>query len=174
VTIADTAPEILSLSRFTVKRFVTAFNPSDIAYQFANQGDTVLAPKGDIILYNQRGEEVASIAVNPDGRTVPPGEQTVFNAGVPTDGLLGKYKAYLNVRYGENQAAVYDTVYFYVLPWKKLLIGLGVFLALCVLVALYMHRRYAHTEDDEEADEVYIETRPVTARMHDRDIVMKR
>lgn len=177
VTVPDNQSEELSLSRFFVKKFVTGTNDSDVQYLVNNPGDKPITPEGDIIFYDQRGEEVGSIPINPNKETVESGATRTFTAAVPTKGLLGKYKAYMAMHYGENQANIYDTVYFYVLPWKKVLVIFIVFILCALGLSLYAHHRYMkrHPDDDDDADHLYVEvnTSP-SAKYHDRDIVMKR
>lgn len=170
------------LSRFTVKRFITAFRDTDVRFRVANTGDTEIRPDGEIIVYNQRGEEVTSVPVNPDGRTVAPGSDVEFSTGIPPDNLLGKYKAYLNVRYGSGQAAVYDTVFFYAIPLKKVIIAFVSFLALALMCALWIHRRLSRRRYDDydmhdtpaEAQRVTVVVRDGVSRAHPKDVIMKK
>ena len=111
-------------------------------------------PQGEIIFYDSNGKEVASVAANPDNLTLAPGEQTEMKATVPIQGLIGKYKGFLNVNYGTAQAAsVYDTAFFYVLPWQKLLLIFISVVVAALLLTLYLYRKYGMNDDDD--DDVY-------------------
>ncbi len=173
VTIEKKSNDFVNLARFSIKKFVTAFHDGDVQYRVDNTGDTELIPSGDIIIYNQRGEEVATVPVNADAKSVRPGDTVTFSGGVPIEGLLGKYKAFLTLRYGSEQAAVYDTVYFYVFPWKKIGIIFVIFAVLAIACALWIHRRYSQDEDDDGAHELPVRVRESASVAHERDVIMR-
>lgn len=183
-TLADKKVDSVNLSRFYVKQFVIQEHVGDMTYRVDNTGDTELIPTGDVVIYNQRGEEVASIPVNPEKRSVQAGDSTTFTASVPVSKLLGKYKAYLTLHYGAQQAAVNDTVYFFAVPWKKVLIAFVIFIVLALTLALVVHHRYRKRDDDASYEEFYATdpdeavALPLTLRdnlstAHHRDVVMK-
>ncbi len=174
-TIEEAEDDYIDLSRFIVKKFITAFHEGDVTYTIKNSGDTELSPHGDVVIYNQRGEEVASLPVNPEKKTIKPGDQVVMASGVPVDGLLGKYKAFLTIRYGKEEAAVYDTAFFYVFPWKKVAIGFTVVIVTALLFALWLHRRLAAREDsDEDGTSLPVFVRDTVSGAHHKDVVMKK
>ncbi len=143
VNFAEKKTTLLKLSRFLVDRFITSAENHGAAYVIKNPGDEALVPTGEIIIYDKRGIEVAALPVNPDKMAIDPGGEQTFDVTVPSDGLFGKYKAFLSVEYGTAQlASVQDTAFFYVLPLKATLVGVGMLLVIIVLVSLYVHRRY--------------------------------
>lgn len=176
MTIAKPSNDSLKLLSFVIKKIISKNAPSDISYRLENNGDTELKPTGDILIYNQKGEEVESIPVNPDGMSIKPGESTIFNATVKNQELFGKYKAFLTVRYGSGMASVYDTVYFYLLPWKKLVIGFVILLVSALSLSLWLHHRYTRrrADDTDDGSPVSMEFRPTTAAAMSRDIVIKK
>lgn len=162
--------EFLKLDKFIVERFVTKASNNAISYTLTNPGEANVVPTGEIILSNSRGEEVGSVVVNPDGDTLAPGQETTYTVPAPTEGLVGKYKAFLTVDYGTEQlASVYDTAFFYVLPWQKLLGILAVLLLLAVVLTLVLHRRYQNIgySDGSEDIELYIRDEVSEDREHD-------
>jgi hypothetical protein len=133
--------EGLQLTRFSTDRMV--FNGDDVLfnYNIENNGNQDLQPTGDIRIYNRRGEEVATIDVNKEGKSISP-EQTAQLASVwsAVNGF-GQFKALITVNYGKTQtASVQDTVFFWIVPWKQLL---GLFTAtmiVMVILGIYFHR----------------------------------
>ena len=134
-----------------------------------NPGDEPLVPKGEIIFYDTKGVEVASIPVNPNNIEIPPGGEQVFQGHVPLDGLFGKYKAFLSVEYGtQNKASLQDTAFFYAVPLTTLLIVLGVFFFAVMLLSLYLHKRYFDDSDDgSEFLPLHIKDTPSVPHHHD-------
>lgn len=173
VTIEKETISLLKLARFVVDRFVTSSANEAVTYTFKNPGDEMLVPTGEIILYDSTGKEVATVPVNPERTTVSPGVEKEFKATVPTEGLFGKYKAFLNIEYGQTQrASIQDTSFFYVLPLKAVLILLGVVLTLVVIFAWYIHSKYFDEEilDDSEQLKVHVREHSSDAMHHDIDL----
>jgi hypothetical protein len=160
VTIEDTSTTLLKLSRFIVDKFVTGKENSAATYVVTNPGDTPLVPSGEVIFYDSKGREVGALPVNPDNETVNPGEERVFNASVPIEGLFGKYKAFLTVEYGSgNVASVNDTAFYYVLPIRTLLVSVLVLSIIVIIASFYVHRRYFDDAIDDGSEFVPLRVR---------------
>lgn len=167
--------EFLKLDRFMVDRFVTSPENESVQYVLENPGEAPVVPTGEIIFYNSRGEEVAAVPVNPDGDTLAPGQESTYTTRAPTDGMLGKYKAFLSVDYGSEQvASVYDTVFFYAVPWQQLLIVFGVLLFVAAVLTVFLHRRYAAGDEYDDADHVPMFVRESRSEDKDHDINLKK
>ena len=151
LSVGQEKTEFLKLARFVIDRFVTKPDNSAITYTLTNPGSADVVPSGEIIFYDGRGDEVDAVPVNPDGQSLAPGQETSYSLAAPTDNMLGKYKAFLSVDYGtEQRASVYDTAYFYVVPWQKLLIVFGILFFVTLVLTLVLHSRMKHEDDDDE------------------------
>ncbi|MEL6803540.1 MAG: hypothetical protein AAFO91_07155, partial [Bacteroidota bacterium] len=119
--------QALKLSSFMVDRFVTDAGEDAVQYTLSNPGTDVVVPSGEIIISNNRGEEVGTVVINPTNEVLVPGESREYVTHLSTEGLLGKYKAFLSVDYGGTQlASVYDTAFFYVFPWQRIALFFGI------------------------------------------------
>ena len=146
--------EFLKLGQFVVDRFVTKPENEAISYTLNNPGSADLVPKGEIIFYDSRGTEISAVPVNPDNHSLAPGQETSYTLSAPTEKMFGKYKAFLSVDYGEqNLASVYDTAYFIVAPWQKLLIIFGALMFFTILLTVLIHRRMVG-DDEHHHDSV--------------------
>ncbi len=182
ITVRIEAPsnDFMKLSHFMIKRFIfDPRMPETITYGVTNTGDTELRPFGDILLYNGKGEEVGSIPINQESRSIQPNESVSFSTQIPEGNFFGKYKALLTVRYGSGGAALYDTVFFYVFPWKKAALIFVILLVLALGFALWMHHRATAREDDESGDEDGVASLPVfvtedRSASHHRDVIIKK
>lgn len=153
VTVEKKTIEQMGLGNFRVDRFIVSENNEAVSYTVRNTGDTDMHPSGDILIYNHRGEEVGSLAVNPEGTTIKPGESVEFRSKLSIEGLVGKYKAYLSLQYGvEGRAQLQDTAYFYAVPWKKLMILFVGLMLIALALSLVVHRRYQKEPFDDESD----------------------
>lgn len=175
VTYEKKLMDSLKLVQFFVKKFITHTTAENMTYRLENTGDTEVKPTGDIILYNQKGEEVAALPVNVEGKTIQPGTSVSFPVTLKDNTLFGKYKAFLTVRYGSQGAAIYDTVYFYFFPWQKILISFIVLIVVSLGVGLWLHYRYVHSVHEEEEGAILpMEVRTTASESHVRDVVIKR
>ena len=135
--------ERLQLSTFIPVRTFFSGSPITLLFSLENIGNRPLVPSGEIRIYNRRGEEVASIDANEEKVALEPGG-TVQLASV-WQGIqgFGKYKAFLNLEYGTTQrGTIYDTVFFWVIPWQKILFIFGALAILVILITYFLHRRY--------------------------------
>lgn len=174
VTVEDTTFSFLKIAAFVVDRFITKADNQAAVYTFENPGDETLVPTGEIIIYDPSGKEIDSLPVNAEKIEVPPGGTHVFSATVPTQGLFGKYKAFLSVEYGGDQrGSVQDTNFFYVIPLNMLLLIGFVLLALSGSVAWYTHKRYLDGEI-EENDQLRVHVRTTRSEPKDHDLHITR
>jgi len=151
---------LLKLSHFVVDRFITRSENTSASYVIKNPGDEILTPTGEIIFYDKRGVEVGSLPVNPEKLLIGPGEEKSFAATVPTEGLFGKYKAFLSVEYGTaNLASVQDTAFFYVLPLRTIIIMLGLILIFVIVISFHVHRKYFDEGDNDDSDTLPLHVR---------------
>lgn len=176
VVIADQRKDSMRISSFLIDRFVTGTENGFVNIEVENLGDLPSAPSGEIIFYDSRGVEVSSVPVNTSGVTIAPGETAVLESVLPLDNELGKYKANVSLQYGENQrASLYDTTYFYMIPWQMLLILFSVVLVVSLLIT-WLFRRVLQTDDyDESGDDVimYVKDGHV-ANPQEHDIDLKK
>lgn len=133
--------ELLQLNAFATDNIVFSGDDVLFKYQIQNIGNQNVDPKGEVRIYDRRGEEVATVDVNSEGKIIQPEEVTQLASVWSGASGFGQYKAVINVDYGSGQAAsVQDVTYFWVIPWKELL-GLTIFTLIGVIVlALYFHR----------------------------------
>lgn len=177
IKVSQNQVEFLKLNNFVIDRLVLSPENEAVHYFLKNPGSAPVVPRGEIIISNGRGEEKASVLINPERETLKPNQEKEYSAAIPTDGLLGKYKAFLSVDYGTEQvASVYDTTFFYVLPWKQLLIVFAVVSVLLVTMTLVLHRRFTvvdNEDDDPGTDYIPLFVRSGSSEEKDHDINLK-
>lgn len=141
VEVQDDVKEILQLNKFGTDNFFLAGDDVLFEYNLENIGNQELQPKGEVRIYNRRGEEVAAVPVNGDGKTISPDQMAQLASVWSGAEGFGRFKAFLTVDYGKVQtASVQDTVYFWVVPWKQLLMLVTVTFVMLLIFAFYFHR----------------------------------
>jgi hypothetical protein len=141
VEVGEDVKEFMQLNKFTTDKLFFSGDDVLFNYNLENIGNQELLPKGEIRIYNRKGEEVASVEVNPESKKFSPDQMLQLASAWNAATGFGKYKAYLNVDYGSNQvASVQDTVYFWIVPWQQLLALIIAALVAVVALAIYYHR----------------------------------
>lgn len=177
ITVADEREDSLRISGFLINRFITGDEKREIDIEVENVGDLASAPTGEIIFYDSRGIEITSVPVNESGAVVAPGEKVTLTSKVPLEGDLGRFKANVSLKYGENQSALlHDTTFFYMMPLHLILALFGGILVVTLLVTLLFRRVFlTHDEDDEKIYEVRMYVRDGhEAEPKDHDINLKK
>lgn len=153
VTVEDKREDSMHISSFIIDRFVFGDDKKKINIEVENTGDIASVPQGEIIFYDSRGVEVSSIPVK--GESVAPGERVTLSSIIPIGNELGRYKANLSLKYGENQtAALYDTTFFYLMPLHLMLIIFGIVLAFSLFIVLLFRKSFVVHDDEDSFDEV--------------------
>ena len=175
VEVPENRQTVLRLAGFSVDRFMTGMGAREVTYEVENPGDTPVAPRGELIYYDGRGREVAAVPLNEIGATVAPGETAAFTAPVPVDALAGRFKALLNVQYGETQvASLNDSAHFVLLPAHLLLMLLAALSVLGVVLTVLLRRALGDTDADDDADDVALFVRDGhSVPAHEHDVSLK-
>ena len=97
-----------------------------------NIGNKEIRLEGFVYIYNRNGEEVGFTPINQASAVIASGQSGLFNIDWLAEKGLGQYKAMITVEYGDQTRKDFqDTVYFWILPWKFLVLlfgGLGIVL----------------------------------------------
>ncbi len=144
--------EMLRISKFQSSRFIVSEKQRMIEIEVENDGEVDSIPGGEIIFYNSRGEEVASVPANEAGVAAPAGGSAVLTATIPFSDELGRFKANVTLNYGTNgKSTTFDTLQFFMIPMKMVII-LGLCIALFSVFIIYLLRKVFRDELQEDED----------------------
>lgn len=138
IEVLDDINERLQLNTFVPTKGVFSKDSASFNYNIENIGNRGEVPHGKIRIYDKAGREVAAIEANQEAKRLEPSSKAMLSSVWASGGSFGRYKAMLDLEYG-GRGTLQDTVYFWVIPWKKLL---GMFISLivlCVATAIVMH-----------------------------------
>lgn len=146
--VLDDARERLQLSSFAPDKVFFTGSSASFSFLLENIGNRSVAPKGEIRIFNRRGEEVATLPANEDGTSLLPEATSQLGSVWEASGKFGRYKAYLDIEYGNKQlGTVNDTIFFWIVPWKQILL-LFIGLAIAVVVGGYVaYDRYGFNKE---------------------------
>jgi hypothetical protein len=151
VSLAENRQSLLRLSNYIVNRFVATDKNREITYTVNNPGEKAITPAGEIIFYDSRGREIESVELNDENRTINPGESVEFKEIIPLENKIGKYKAYLNMEYGETQmASLQDTAFFYMVPIRLLVVIFVILVILTFVLTLLLRKSIGIRDDDDD------------------------
>jgi hypothetical protein len=140
--VLDHKVEKAQIIKFISRSNVYLDGPADIMLQIRNIGNDDIVPGGSIRIYDRRGEEIEDLPINKDKKTLTATEESMFSAVWAATGRIGKFKALADVNYGaDNDKNFQDTIFFWVIP-KKILIMFGAgIIILTLLLGLIIFRR---------------------------------
>lgn len=175
--VASAIREEAQLLQFNTNRFVFDDESRAVSVTVKNTGDTALAPQGEVILYDVRGNEVEALLLNTQNIELPPQAEHTFDLAVPSDLNFGRHKAFLQMSFGSNlTASVYDTNFFTVIPVVWLVVIFSLLIFLTGLLAWWYHRSVARVESGNMSDDgdVLVTVRPENNRTEqEHDINLK-
>lgn len=143
--------------RAEVTRFQTAgfheYGPVKIITQIKNFGDLHISPKGTVSITGLLGKTT----------TQDLKEQNIFPGGVARDYentigegfMFGRYKAVLLASYGvNNNLPLSSTFYFWVFPWRLVVVLILLVLTLVLGVIFWRKRKHKRSQKPEHEDVV--------------------
>ena len=142
--VLDDAKEALELGSFVSKDTFVSGKEASFSYDIKNIGNRPLSPKGEVRIFNRSGEEVATITVNEKGEVLDPNGTSQLASVWKAGSRFGRYKAMLNLEYGNKQrGTLQDTIFFWLIPWKEISIIFLCLLAVVLSFVMYWHNSYS-------------------------------
>jgi hypothetical protein len=177
VNLADKSSDALRIVSYLIDRFVITESKRIVSLEIKNEGSKASVPKGEIVFYNSRSEEIAATSINSAGESLEPGATKLFTEKIPFGNKLGRFKANATVLYGaEGKLSVFDTAQFYMIPYKLLILFVIIIILFSLLVT-YLLRRVFYDElhsDDREGDIPLYVRKDREHTEHDHDIHLKK
>ena len=144
VRVAGDAKESATVEEFSTPKDFLENGPVPFTVRVNNTGNVHVQPKGNIEIKNTFGKSVTTISVNEGDANVLPqsirafidseGDNLTWN---PSGLTIGKFTATLTMIYGDPAKNLTDTVSFWIVPWKILLVLLlGIIITILLLVLI--------------------------------------
>lgn len=148
--VLDDSKERLQLGTFMSDKTFFSEGIASFSYLLENIGNRSITPKGEIRIFNKKGEEVATVDVNSDNAALLPEATSQLSAVWNADEKFGRYKALLDIEYGNKQrGTIHDTVFFWVIPWQKMIaLFLGIAVALIIITSM-LYNRYGDRSEQQ-------------------------
>ena len=113
------------------------------SFTINNAGNREIIPRGAVYVYNRRGQEVAKLDANQDGEKVGAnGGSKDFLVSWNGGEGLGKFKAKLELEYGNKETRdLQDVMYFWFLPKRVLIIFVSSLILVIIFLTTMIFRR---------------------------------
>lgn len=125
------------VSDFFVKSF-NEYGPVEVDTEIINRGDYHISPKGFITLTNLLGGVVSQSKL--ENRNIFPDAALDYKTLVGRKWMFGRYRVDLNVGYGDQGKTISSSAYFWVLPWRLIVIIVLSIVILFLLIQNLMGR----------------------------------
>ena len=126
--------------------------PLTFVTRIQNVGNIHVKPVGSIELRDMFGGLITTMPVNADKSNVLPSSIRRFEATYANKWLFGRYTANLTLGYGTTGQAITNTISFWVIPYKLILVGLfilaTVIFILSRMVKVYNRRIIAKSKNE--------------------------
>ncbi len=173
IEVTEDVREKLQLYSFSSVKNIFIKPKADFQFSVENTGNRTVVPNGKIRIFDNSGKEVGLIDVNVEGKQIEPKAKDLLAASWAAKGKFGKYKALLDVSYGQR-GTMQDVVYFWIIPWARLFSFAVTILAVMIITVLFIRSRalarpeYVYNneyEDDEVDDEPIVNNTELVSRI---------
>lgn len=143
--------------------FLFENSPINFVTRVQNSGNIHLNPTGDITIQDMFGNVVSTLAVNEDESNILPNSIRKFTTQYNGSWMIGRYTANLALGYGTKGQALTNTISFWVIPYKVILIGLFVIVTLVFvfrsLIKVYNRRIIEKSRNETKNNKISKEKR---------------
>ena len=132
--------------------------PVDFLVTVTNSGNTHQKPDGNIRIVNDLfGGQAEQLQINPENRIILPGTDRTFDAPSFGNGFMfGKYRAKIELLYGDPLRPVTKEISFWIVPLVEILIALGILILIIVIIIVIVkiNKKRRKKKDKEREDKL--------------------
>lgn len=126
------------IQQFTAPKFLE-FGPVDFSTTIQNLSDIHITPIGSIQIKNWLGGKTASLPL--ETLNIFPQTSRSYQNTLDRKWLFGRYQAQLTAAYGTTGQALLATLYFWVIPWRLLVLLAAALIIIILLITIIRRRR---------------------------------
>ncbi len=153
--LGEKSNSILKLLTFSAKQLITGKSTDGFKITLENPSSLAITPKGEVIIYNGKGVEQTSVPIENYIKSLDAGQTKDVFIPVPELKSFGKNKALLNVEYGDDQkASLYDTDFFFYIPWYYLLFMIILLAILPISLTLILRNLSKQTSQEDASNDI--------------------
>ena len=150
---------------FTAPNF-SEYGPIDFKSAVSNLSDVHIKPIGSIKITNMLGGKTATLIYNNLDYNIFPLTNRLFENKLNKKFLFGRYKAQLNATYGSAGGVLAATLFFWVIPWRLILLVLAA-ITICILLFILFKQPSTIKEKEETIDDLEKELEKLKKKYRD-------
>lgn len=166
ITIPGDITQDAVIKEFSGPKFLE-FGPVDFTTIIQNLSDIHIRPAGNITITNMIGMK-SFVQFNKDGTNIFPGKTRNFENQLNKKWLLGRYKAELNAGYGTAGGVISATIFFWVIPWRFLILVAGIIIVIIFIIMFIRNKSGGNKQTEEKVDELEKELEALKKKYKDR------
>jgi len=147
ITVAGKIKQDARVDYFKGPKF-QEYGPVDFKSSVTNLSDIHIKPIGNIKITNMLGGKTANIIYNDKEYNIFPLTTRIFENTLNKKFMFGRYKATINAAYGTAGGALAATVFFWVIPWRLILLVLAAITILVLLFILFKQPNVIKEKED--------------------------
>jgi len=167
ITIPGDITQNAKVKSFTVPNNFEEFGPINFSSTIQNLSDIHIRPTGSITVTNMIGMK-SYIQFNKDGNNIFPGKARDFENQLNKRWLFGRYKAQLNAAYGTAGGIATATLFFWVIPWRFLILVGTALIVLITIIVIIKKKSGGNKETEEKVDELEKELETLKKKYKDQ------
>jgi hypothetical protein len=145
VSVAGDSTEKIDLATFEASEnnkpsSLFEYGPITFVTRFQNTGTVHLQPTGTIVINDIFKNKVADLPVNGDKGNILPASTRRFESVLDKKWMFGRYTATISASYGTHGQAIVETISFWVIPYKLILIGLAILATILYVLRIAIKR----------------------------------
>lgn len=164
ITIPGDIKEDAKVTNFTAPNF-SEFGPIPFNTVVANLSDIHITPAGSIAIKNWFGGKTADLPL--DIINIFPNTSREFKNILNHKWLFGRYSATINAGFGTTGQALSATIFFWVIPWKLLLL-VTIALILVFIIVKLVHQQQSTPSTNNQVEELEKELENLKKKYKDR------
>lgn len=141
------------IQSFTVPKF-SEFGPINFSTTIKNLSDIHIQPVGSITIKNWFGHMTSRLSLQPEDNIVNifPYTTRDFQNTLNKKWLFGRYKANLQATYGNNGGIISSAIFFWVIPWRIIILSITAISIIVTLVIISKKRPAKKLPSNEVAE----------------------
>jgi hypothetical protein len=143
ITVPGNINEEAKITSFTSPSFLE-YGPVNFKSTITNLSDVHILPVGSVIIKDLFGFKVGQIPL-PETRIFPLNERN-FDINYPQKWLLGRFSAQLNAIYGSKGQLLTATTFFWVIPWRLIILIIAAVIVAYALVLIVRQQTISQSE----------------------------
>jgi hypothetical protein len=167
ITIPGDIVQNAEVKKFSIPNNFEEFGPIDFSTTIQNLSDIHIKPAGSITVTNMIGMK-SYVQFNKDGTNIFPGKSRDFENQLNKKWLFGRYKAELNAAYGTAGGIATATLFFWVIPWRFLILVGTAVAVLITIIVIIKKKTGGHKDAEEKVDELEKELETLKKKYKDQ------